>query len=137
METTEKIVLSPDTYENVSRMLRSPDDENVIVGLSALEGMDFKSCKLYMALLYKESSNKKSLWKEHAPNLLKNVEGLGLGEEMTLKSIFNTLKKDASPGELQVFANKFQEMLSVMLKGWGFGDMIDGMNINITVKNAK
>lgn len=137
METTEKIILTPETYENVSRMLRSPDDENAIVALSAMEGMDFKSCKLYMALLYKESSNKKALWKEHAPNLLKNVESLGFTDECTLRMIFDKLRAEASEGELTVYATKFQEMLVVMLKGWGFGPMIDNLNIKITVKDDK
>ena len=137
METTEKIVLSPETYENVSRMLGSPDNENVLVALSALEGMDFKSCKMYMALLYKESQSKAAMWEEHAPTLLKNIKSLGLDEGITLTSIFKVLNKDASEGELQVFSDRFGGTLKTMLKAWGFGEIIDDLNIKISVNNDR
>lgn len=133
--TKEKIILTPETYENVSRMLNSPDEENAVVALSAMEEMDFKSCKMYMALLYKESYlNRYAMWEQNAPNLLQNVKNLKLDEGITLTSIFLTLEKEASEGELQVYANKFRDTLAEMLKVWGFGKVIPGLNISITVK---
>ncbi len=133
-QVAEKITLTPETFENVNRMLVSPDEENAIVALSALEGMDFRSCKMYMALLYKESRQKNNLWKEHCPKLLANIQGLGLDEQVTLRSIFNTLKEDATPGEMEVFCREFEKGLKGMLKGWNFGAMIDDLDIKITTK---
>lgn len=132
---SEKIVLTPETFENVSRMLNSPDEENTIVALSAMEGMDFRSCKMYMALLYKESRQKANLWKEHSPNLLANILKVGIDEQCTLRSIFDTLREEASPGELEVFCKEFEKGILGMLRGWNFGKMLDDVNIKITIKN--
>lgn len=134
----EKITLTPETFENVSRMLTSPDEENAVVALSALEGMDFKSCKMYMALLYKESHlNRTAMWQEHAPTVLEKIKGLKLDDEVTLTSIFLALEKDATPGELLVYSSRFAETLKVMLKTWGFGKIIDDLDIKITVKDDR
>lgn len=134
METKEKITLTPETFENVSRMLISPDEENAVVALSAMEGMDFRSCKMYMALLYKESRHKSQLWKDNCPILYANVMKLGIDDQFTLRSIFNSLKNEASPEELEVFCKEFEKGIVGMLKGWNFGAMIDEVDIKITIK---
>jgi hypothetical protein len=131
----EKIELNPETFENVRRMLASPDEANVITGLMALEQIDFRSSKMYLVMLYKENTERKGLWQVNCPNLVKNIENLGLDNEMSFVSIYDKLFEDVTPDEEAVYFERFGAMAAVMLKGWGFAKMIDDLDIVIKRKS--
>lgn len=130
----EKITLNPETFDNVSKMLNSPDQENATTALMAMEQMDFNNSKLYMVLLYKETVDKKHLWEQNCPGVLKNINNLGLDEHLSFKSIFLNLKDKVSDEEMQVFLSRFGSVLKKLLNDWGFKGMVEDLDILITLK---
>jgi len=133
-KTMEKIKIDPETFANVSKMLTSVDDENVSTALMAMEQMDFRKGTMCYALLYKESMSKQTLWKEHAPNLLANLEKLGIDNSWSYRSIWNEMKKKASKEEKQLFVDRFGPIAGDLISKWGFKDMLKDMTITIKLK---
>jgi len=132
---SEKIVLNPESFENISKMLNSPDEENAAVGLMTIAQMDFTKSKMYMVLLYKDSLNKE-LWEEHCPDVVKNIKNLKLDDVLSFTSIYDQMKKTSSKDEMAVFLDRFTYSLSVMLKNWGYANIMPDIDIKITMKNG-
>lgn len=130
----EKVKLDAESFETVAKMLNSPDQENASTALMAMEQMDFKKGTMYFALLYRDSMDKQALWKEHAPNLLKNIQGLGLDDVISYRSMWNVLKSKASADEKQIFAERFSKVVGQTLGEWGFKDIMKDLQITVTVK---
>lgn len=130
----EKITLNKDTFENVRRMLASPDEANVMTGLMALEQVDFRTSTMYMVMLYKETSEKRHLWEVNCPNLLKNIDGLGLDSDISFMSIYKKLMDKISPDEEQLFLDRYSAVVGKLLQAWGFSGMIEELDIKITRK---
>ena len=138
METSvEKIKLDSETFENVASMLKSSSAEDTSTVLMAMEQMDFRKGTMFYAILYRDTLDKIELWKKHAPDLLKNIQGLGLDEICSYRSIWNKLKDKASKEEKQIFAKRFGIDATEILVDWGFKDMIKDFKITITLKNDK
>jgi len=132
---SEKIVLNPESFENISKMLNSPDEENAAVGLMTIAQMDFTKSKMYMVLLYKDSLNKE-LWEEHCPDVVKNIKNLKLDDVLSFTSIYDQMKKTSSKDEMAVFLDRFTYSLRVMLKNWGYANIMPDVDIKITMKNG-
>lgn len=131
---TSKIKLDAESFENVANMLKSANAEDTATALMAMEEMDFRSGGMYFAILYRDSLDKTELWKKHAPNLQKNIVGLGLDEICSYRSIWNKLKDKASKDEKAIFAKRFAIDTTEILVDWGFKDMIKDFKITITLK---
>lgn len=131
---TEKIKLDGESFETIAKMLSSPDQENASTALMAMEQMDFKKGTMYFALLYRDSMEKQNLWKDHAPNLLKNIQGLGLDDTISYRSMWNILKSKATNEEKEVFAKRFSKVVGSTLGEWGFKDIMKDLQITVTVK---
>ena len=130
----KKVKLDAESFDSITKLLASPDQENLTTAMMAMEEMDFKQGKMYFALLYRASLEKQDLWKTHAPNLLKNIQGLGLDEVVSYRSIWNILKKGASDEEKSVFAERFSKVVGTTLGEWGFKDIMKDLKITVTVK---
>ena len=130
----KKVKLDAESFDSITKMLASPDQENLTTAMMAMEEMDFKQGKMYFALLYRASLEKQDLWKTHAPNLLKNIQGLGLDEVVSYRSIWNILKKAASDEEKSVFAERFSKVVGTTLGEWGFKDIMKDLKITVTIK---
>jgi len=130
----KKVKLDTESFDSITKMLASPDQENVATALMAMEEMDFKQGKMYFALLYRASLEKQDLWKTHAPNLLKNIQGLDLDDVVSYRSIWNVLKKNASDEEKSAFAERFSKVVGTTLGEWGFKDIMKDLKITVTIK---
>lgn len=135
--STTKLVIDSETFENVSQMLKSSSAEDTSTALMAMEQMDFRKGTMFFAILYRDSLDKVELWKKHAPDLLKNIQGLGMDDICSYRSIWNKLKDKASKEEKQVFAKRFGIDATEILVDWGFKDMIKDFKITITLKDDK
>ncbi len=80
------MILQKDTYENVKSMLESPDEENVMVGLSCIENCDQSANLIYILCLIKETNISSSLWVKHAPETTELFKNLFKGS-ITFSSI--------------------------------------------------
>jgi hypothetical protein len=132
--TSEKIVIDADSFETVSKMLTSPSEEDAATALMAMEQMDFRKGSMFFAILYRDSLEKIKLWEQHAPDLLKNVKGLGLDEIVSYRSIWNKLKDKATKDEKKVFLSRFSVATGEILVEWGFKDMMKDFKVSITLK---
>jgi hypothetical protein len=137
METSEKIRIDSESFENVANMLKSASVEDASTALMAMEQMDFRKGCMFFAILFRDSLGKVELWKKHAPDLLKNIQGLGLDEICSYRSIWNKLKDKASLDEKKVFAKRFGIDATEILADWGFKDMIKDFKITISLKDDK
>ena len=133
-EKVEKVNMDNESFETISKMLLSPDQENATTALLAMEQMDFKKGTMYFALLYRDSMDKQALWKDNAPGLLKNIQGLGLDDAVSYRSIWNLLKSKATIEEKEVFANRFGSVMGQTLAEWGFKDIMKDLQVSITIK---
>lgn len=134
-KVVEKIKLDTESFENVSKMLNSPNEKDNITALMAMEQIDFRKNQMFLTLLYKNSIVKQQLWKINAPNLQKNLIGLGLDEIFSYRSIWNKLKDSVSKDEKKMFMSKFSLAINEILTDWGFKEMIKDFTITIKLKN--
>ena len=137
MELTEKIKIDTESFNNVLKMLNSSNQEDAITALMAMEQMDFKSGSMFFAILYKNTISKTSLWETNAPNLLKNINFIGVDTTMSYKSIWNKLKDTSSQEEKKLFASMYAADVIEILNDWGFKGMLEDFVITITCKNVK
>lgn len=135
MATLEKFKLDAESFESISKMLTSSDEETASTALMALEQMDFRKGSMFFAILYRDSLEKAKLWETHASDLLKNIKGLGLDEIVSYRSIWNKLKDKATRDEKKVFLDRFSIATGEVLVEWGFKDMMKDFKVIIQLKD--
>lgn len=133
--------LSKEKYENIINMLLSDDQENVVLGLSILNELDFHK-NIVEILLIKKHARKTNakLYEEHAPKLweyLKELENnniLNLKTQFTYKYVMSVLTKlDCNSDQLQFFMQDFSEYLYKQCVSMGF-DFIERLDIKLKYK---
>lgn len=127
----EKVKIDIESFRNLKKMLRSPDEETVVTAICAMEHMDFHDNKMYMTLLYRESQQFLTLWQTHGPSIITGVNNLSLDDIMSIKAIYLKLKESLSPDEIKAFIEVFEEMSTKLMRNWGFGNMMDDFTIKI------
>jgi hypothetical protein len=128
----EKIVLEEDTFNTVSKMLESPDEDTISTALMALEEMDFRKGTVFFALLFQRSiktAGREALWQKHAPNLQKNLRNLGCDTIFSFRTIWDQFKDTASEGEKRVYETQIAPDFMTMLSEWGFKNLLKDMDI--------
>ena len=73
------MIIDKHTFESVKAMLESPDQENLVLGMTTLQNLDFVKNIVPIMCLIKKTDIKESEWKTHAPELVKNVESVFQG----------------------------------------------------------
>lgn len=108
---TEKLKLTQETYYNIKSMLESPDEENLLIGLSCVENSDLKLNLTYVLLLFKECNILQKNWVKHAPKtmeLLKNVLGQNYNATITFNIIMENMAIYKVPEEdYQFLMNRY------------------------------
>lgn len=129
--TTEK-------YQNIIDMLRSPDDENKVVALTIIDQIDFESNVAKVLLLKKHSKSHKNDWKEHAPNIYKELESLeeqqliDLNKHLTYKQVLRTITElKVSEEGFQFYMQDFTKYLLHQIQSMGYNEI---ESIDITLK---
>lgn len=114
-----KTLLSRDTYVNVKAMLDSPDEENIVMGLTCIEQSEFRPNIMYIGLLFLECNVRAELWKVHAPETTRFLRTIGFDimsppityKKLLIKAIEYT--KDAE--DINLFFNAYAKYLKLKL----------------------
>lgn len=129
--------MTRERFENVRKMLESPDPENQVIGLSILEEQDFKSNAAFILLCKKYSVATNKQWETHAPNLfsqMKNIHNLDVEKVLTFKAILQALTELKAPYEqIQFYLSTFSTYLHEQLTHLGY-DFIEDLELNIKLK---
>jgi len=136
METTERIKVDINNYENFWSMLNSSDEGNAVVALSILENADFRESLPYILLLVKsQDGSGRQLWLNNASKLTKKIETLGinLGTSLSYKVIIEIIKDKCSTEATQFVIDKFTIILTKYLIKWGF-DFVKDLDVKLTLK---
>ena len=131
--------MTRERFENVRRMLESPDKENQILGLAILEEQDFHENIAFILLSKKYTHATNDMWKEHAPTIyaeLEAIPGLSLDNVFTFKKILEALTVMKAPyDQLQFYLSTFSAYLLEQLKSLGY-DFIEDLDLNIKLKDG-
>jgi hypothetical protein len=134
---TEKLPMTRERFENVRKMLESPDQENQVIGLAILEEQDFTDNAAFILLCKKYGSATNKMWEEHAPVLykrMKSIQGLDVEKVLTFKAILQALTEIKAPYEqIQFYLSTFSAYLYEQLKSLGY-DFIENLELNIKLK---
>lgn len=133
----EKLVLTTETYDNVLRMMNSPDYENRTVALTCLDHVDFNTNLVHILNLKKEGNATAEEWRSQAPLTSKMLTSIGINLDtiLTFKQIQETLiKRNAPIDHIQLYLNQFAKHIHGSIKGLGY-DFIDSLEITIKLKS--
>lgn len=133
--TTHK--LGADTFDSILSMMNSPDKENVVVALQAVENVDFKENLAYLVMLKMKANVTADVWRTNAPECTKRLERIGIPADKPLsyKNVLETFVKYKVPEEaLQFYYNNFGSYLLAELKKLGY-DWVETVEIKLVLKN--
>ncbi len=129
--------ITKEKYQNIVDMLRSPDEENKVVALTIIDGLDFKANIAKILLMKKHSDSSNKLWEEHAPNIfdkLKEISNLDISKHLTYKVILSVITKLQLPAEsFEFYMKDFSNYLLNQVQHMGY-DYIESMEITVKYK---
>ena len=131
-----KIIMTNEEYNSVLHMLQSEDQENVVIGLTTIDNLDFKSNLTKILMLKKLANIPFPMWEAHASKIYKKLTNLKLDPASTLtyKAVLNCLVTTKQPEEdIQFFLDNFSNHLFNSIKELGF-DFIENTEITIKLK---
>jgi hypothetical protein len=135
--SAEKMTMTRERFENVRKMLESPDPENQVIGLAILEEQDFRANSAFILLCKKYSVATNKQWETHTPRLykqMKDIPDLDVEKVLTFKAILAALTKIKAPYEqIQFYLSTFSAYLHEQLKSLGY-DFIEDLELNIKLK---
>jgi hypothetical protein len=117
--------------ESIVKMLESKDEGDVVVALAAMDNLDFKANAIGIALAYKNRNHDRSLWKKHAPKIIKIFIEYKIDANNTFQDIYH-LMLDVKPpvDQVELFVSAFNKHTRDSLMNYGY-DFIDTLNITI------
>jgi hypothetical protein len=131
--------MTRERFENVRKMLESPDKENQVLGLAILEQQDFKENMAFILLAKKYTHATNAMWEEEAPTIYKQlgeIQGLDLNKVFTFKSILRALTVMQAPyDQIQFYLSTFSAYLLEQLNSLGY-DFIEDLDLNIKLKQG-
>ena len=114
-----KTLLSRDTYVNVKTMLDSPDEENIVMGLTCVEQSKFRPNIMYIGLLFLECNVRAELWKVHAPETTRLLRAIGfdiMSPPITYKKLLvKALEYTRDIEDLKLFFDAYAKYLKLKL----------------------
>ena len=137
-----KTIFTPDQFDNLIAMGKSPDIENQILALQLIETVNFDEHLIYIMLLYKLGKIEPETWYIHGSKTYKQLKrkwsyaGLTMASVITYKRIFamlGTVKKNKEE-QIQFFLRYFGSYLEKQCKALGY-DFIETLEIKINSKN--
>lgn len=131
-----KMVFDKEETRNLLNMLKSPDQENHVVALSALQNVDTNKYIGELLVMYKYSGITKDKWKEAGKKvqdkLNKIVGEISLTSPRTLKLI---TEHKGSKASIELFMEYFVRDMTSMLEQIGYPT--ESFEININLKDAE
>jgi hypothetical protein len=128
-------------YQNIIKMLRSPDKESQVVGLTIIDELKFDENITQILLMMKHSEASLNTWEEHAPKIHKKVLKLhdkkiigDINRQLTYKQILSAISKlKVKPEAFEFYMQDFSNYLLDQVRSMGY-DFIESMDINIKYK---
>jgi thiol-disulfide isomerase/thioredoxin len=125
----DKLVLDSESYESLSRMLNSTE-EDTIVALTCLNNVNQKDSLVYTLFLRKKSKLYYKMWANYCPKLIKYHESLGVSDKnynIKYNTIIDIIEKtDNKEQNIEVFLKEFSKFLQGNLsKAFGFIDELE------------
>jgi thiol-disulfide isomerase/thioredoxin len=132
----DKLVLDSESYESLSRMLNSTE-EDTIVALTCLNNVNQKDSLVYTLFLRKKSKLYYKMWANYCPKLIKYHESLGVSDKnynIKYNTIIDIIKKtDNKEHNTEIFLKEFAKFLQNSLsEAFGF---IDELDFTLKLKN--
>jgi len=132
--------ITNEKYQNIINMMCSEDDENKIVALSIINELDYINNITKILLLKKHSTTANLLWKEHAPEIYKELVELqdsnliDLNRHLTYKQVLHAITRLKVPAEeFEFYMKDFSMYLLKQIKSMGY-DYIEDMQLTIKYK---
>lgn len=129
--------ITQEKYDNIIKMLKSPDESNQIFGLTILNELSFSDNITKILLILKHSNTNIGLWQKHAPGLyvdLSDLKELDLKKHITYKHLLNTLiVNKVSAEQIEFYMNDFSKYLLNQIQAMGY-DYIDDIHLSIKLK---
>ncbi len=129
--------ITQEKYDNIIKMLKSPDESNQILGLTILNELSFSDNITKILLILKHSNTNIGLLQKHAPGLyvdLSDLKELDLKKHITYKHLLNTLiVNKVSAEQIEFYMNDFSKYLLNQIQAMGY-DYIDDIHLSIKLK---
>jgi len=133
--------ITNEKYGNILTMMSSEDEENKVVALTIIEGLNFNDNITKILLLKKHSTSTKELWKEHAPIIYKEFEKLSargwidVNKHLTYKQVLKTIAMlKVSRENFDFYWRDFSNYLMHQVVGLKY-DGITSIDITINYKD--
>ena len=130
-------LMTEEKFQNVCKMLESPDQENKVLALSIIEAHDFQGNLAFILLAMKYGFASNALWEENSPEIyakLKAIKCIDLDKALTFKNIMEALAEQKAPHEQgQFFLNVFSKYLFKQIAVLGY-DFIEDIELVIKLK---
>ena len=130
--------LERSTYDKVQSMIESPDDENILMGLSCIENSDFKENMIFILLMLKETNVSIDEWSKHARNTLNNIKNIGVewDNSITYKMIQDVIDKyDLPQSDRLLFEDRFSTFVKKRVTNSDHLPEILSLTVKIKFKN--
>jgi hypothetical protein len=132
----EKLVIDSESYDNLSQMLDSTEEDQV-VALECIKNVDQKKSLIYTLFLRKNNLKTFGLWHEHCSKVLKYHASLGISKDSNAVSYNDIMKimkeQDNKEENVKVFMKEFARFLKDSMSTTHF-EFIDDIQIEITLK---
>lgn len=132
----EKLVIDSETYDNLTEMLQSTEEDQV-VALECIKNMDQKKSLIYTLLLRKNNLKTFGLWHEHCSKVLKYHASLGISKTSNVVSYNDVMRimkeQDNKEENVKVFMKDFARFLKDSMSTTHF-EFIHDIQIEITLK---
>jgi hypothetical protein len=132
----EKLVIDSETYDRLTEMLQSTEEDQV-VALECIKNMDQKKSLIYTLLLRKNNLKTFGLWHEHCSKVLKYHASLGISKDSNSVSYNDVMRimkeQDNKEENVKVFMKDFAKFLKDSMSSTHF-NFIHDVQIEITLK---
>jgi len=130
--------ITKEKYQNIVKMLKSPDVANQMVALTIINELSFTENITQILLLKKHSTATNNQWVEHAPDIftdLSNIKDLDTSKHLTYKQVLKALTTMKVSAEgFEFYMNDFSDYLLNQIQAMGY-DYIEDIQITIKAKD--
>ena len=131
-------LMTIERFQNVVKMLESPDNENRILALSILEEQDFVGNLAFILLCKKHGHAGNEMWKENAPitfQKMSEIPGLDIEKQFTYKLILEALTKTKAPiPQIQFYLDEFSRYLLKQIQNLGYY-FVEDVEMKLKIKD--
>lgn len=141
--TLAKARLNKEETNNIIKMLRSPEEDNQILALTALNESDFKNYVAELLVIYNYGKLSLDKWEEHCPKGFKIID-LILKKELTITDrkftnfssgnlVRNIISLSGSKTAIELMLEYHVEELTHLFEGIGY--KFEDFSVNVKFKD--